>query len=319
MGRGPGTGARVATELLASLGPIWPESLLPAIREERRDRTLVVLDDDPTGTQTVRDVEVLIDPSTVALTRALAARPAIIFVLTNSRSLPTERAAALAGRLGRRIRVASRRSGRLVSLVSRSDSTLRGHFPAEVDALAVGAGIDDAPVLLMPYLGEAGRITVDDIHYVVRGGTAMPVAETEFARDPAFGYGESNLHDWVTARLSGVVGTSSRPILSLSIETIRRRGPDAVAAAVRAAPARSVVIANAADDRDAEVVAAGIVDAERDRAVIARTAAGYVSAAAAQERQPLLGPSDLRHGSGPGLVIVGSHVPTTTHQLDALL
>ena len=276
----------------------------------------MVLDDDPTGTQTVRGVRVLIGPSTDDIAAALATRPALVFVLTNSRSMPREQAVALAARLGHRIRAAAQRSGRAVSLISRSDSTLRGHFPAEVDALAAAAGMPDAPVLLMPYLGEAGRLTIDDVHYLVRDGTAVPVAETEFARDPAFGYRESNLRDWVAARLAG---TEHREIAAVPLTTIRAGGPDAVAEVLRSAPPRAVVIANAADDHDAEVVAAAMAEVERRRALLARTAAGYVRARAGQALGPVLEPRDLRAGHRPGLVVVGSHVPTTTRQLEALL
>jgi len=307
---------RPAEELLAGLPAIWPQVLLPRIRRRGRDRTLVVLDDDPTGTQTVRGVRVLIGPSTGELAAALAARPAVVFVLTNSRSLARDRAVALAGRLGRQIRAASRRAGRAVSLVSRSDSTLRGHFPAEVDALAEAAGIPAAPVLFMPYLGEGGRVTIEDVHYLVRDGIALPVAATEFARDPAFGYRESNLREWVSARVGA---DRSRLISSLSLEAIRTGGPEAVADALRKAPERGVVIANAADDRDAEAVAAGVLDVETERPILARTAAGYVRARAGQPRMATLMTEKLRHKRGPGLVVVGSHVETTTRQLNALL
>jgi len=312
---GPGS-ARRLDDLLAGRPPVWPEALLGRIRRRARDRTLVVLDDDPTGTQTVRGVDVLIDPSVDDLARALDRHPAVLFVLTNSRSLPRDRAVALAGRLGGRIRAAARRAGRQVSLVSRSDSTLRGHFPAEVDALAEAFGIADAPVLFMPYLGEAGRVTVDDVHYLVRDGAAVPVAETEFARDAAFGYRDSNLRAWLAARLGP---GEERVISSLSLEAVRSGGPASVAEHLRAAPPRAVIVANAADDRDAETIAAGVLDLEGQRPILARTAAGYVRARAGQPRQPVLEPAELRRGSGPGLVIVGSHVPTTTRQLEALL
>jgi uncharacterized protein YgbK (DUF1537 family) len=260
-------------------------------------------------------VRVLIDPATDHLVAVLEACPPVVFVLTNSRSLPEDGAVRLARRLGRRIRAASRRSGRRVSLVSRSDSTLRGHFPAEVDALADAAGIREAPILFMPYLGEAGRVTVEDVHYLVRDDMAVPVADTEFARDAAFGYAESNLREWLAARLAG----DPRPIESLALALIRTGGPDAVARVLRHAPARAVVIANAAHDGDAEVVAAGLAKVERERPVLARTAAGYVRARAGQRRAATLAPDELRVGGGPGLVVVGSHVPTTSRQLAALL
>jgi uncharacterized protein YgbK (DUF1537 family) len=277
---------------------------------------VVVLDDDPTGTQTVRDVPVVIDPSVDLLAELLGRRVPVVFVLTNSRSLPPDRAASLARRLGGRIRTAARRTGRPVSVISRGDSTLRGHFPVEVDALAGGLGIPDAPVLLMPYLGEAGRITIGDVHYLVRDGEPVPVAETEFARDPAFGYAESDLKTWVAAR----VGQPPRPIATIPLALIRDGGPRTVASILAALGPRTVCIANAADDRDAEVVAAAMVEVERSGVdIVARTAAGYVRARAGQARHPDLAPQEIPAGTGPGLVVVGSHVPTTTRQLERLL
>ena len=49
------------TDCLALLPSDWPEDLLPAICDAIRDsRTkIVILDDDPTGTQTVHHVPVL--------------------------------------------------------------------------------------------------------------------------------------------------------------------------------------------------------------------------------------------------------------------
>ncbi len=303
----------------AHLPPPWPESLAGRIRERGAERTVLVLDDDPTGTQTVRDVDVLIAPTAADLDEILAARVELAFILTNSRSLPSSAAAALGARLGELIAGSSMRIGRPVSVVSRSDSTLRGHFPAEVDALATALGLPDAPILLMPYLGDAGRLTIGDVHYVLRDGAPVPVAETDYARDRAFGFRESNLRDWAAARLASA-GVAPRPIASIALDVIRGLGPDGVAAILATLPPRGVCVANAAEDRDAEVVAAGVVEVERaGRPLIARTAAGYVRARAGQEPQPDLAESDLRVGAGPGIVVVGSHVPISSRQLARLL
>ena len=88
-------------------------------------------------------------------------------------------------------------------VVSRSDSTLRGHFPAETDALGrtlASGGNQTPPVLLVPYFEAGGRYTVNDVHYVAEGEELVPAAETPFARDAAFGYRNSNLRAWVEAR-----------------------------------------------------------------------------------------------------------------------
>jgi uncharacterized protein YgbK (DUF1537 family) len=176
-------------------------------------------------------------------------------------------------------------------------------------------GLEDAVVLLKPYLGDAGRLTIGDVHYVVRDGAAVPVAETEFARDPAFAYAESDLRRWAAAR----PGVEGRPIASISLDLIRQGGPEAVATALRSLPPRAICVVNAADDRDAEVVAAAGIDAGRTRPIIARTAAGYVRARAGQARRADLAAAELGVPAGPGLVVVGSHVPMTTRQLDRLL
>jgi len=298
------------------LPPIWPASLRARIRRAAAERSLVVLDDDPTGTQTVRDVPVLIDPSVDDFVRLFEGQAPVAFVLTNSRSLSEGRAAALARTLGRRIARAAMRTGRPISVVSRSDSTLRGHFPAEVDPLLEALGWRDAPILLMPYLGDAGRITIDDIHYVVRDGAVVPVAETEYARDPAFPYADSNLRRWVAAR----PGTAGRPVASLPLALLRGGGPTAIEAALGALQPRTVCIANAAEDRDAEVAAAAALAVEASgRPIVARTAAGFVRARAGQARTADLSPAQLPLGDGPGLIVVGSHVPATTRQLQRLL
>ncbi|MFL5679969.1 MAG: four-carbon acid sugar kinase family protein [Chloroflexota bacterium] len=281
-----------------------------------RARPVVVLDDDPTGTQTVRDVPVLTLAGLDELERVLRSGARAVFIPTNSRSLSPAAAADLALQLGERIAAAAEATRRRVSVISRSDSTLRGHFPVEVDALAGALGRPDARILLMPYFGEGGRVTVNDIHYLVRDGVPVPVADTEFARDRSFGYEESNLREWVAAR----VGEPARPITSIPLAVIRTGGPDAVASALRDLAPGAVCVANALVDRDVDVVAAGVLMAERAGVpVIARTAASFVRARAGQSRHALLGPDEVRVGRGPGLVVVGSHVPGTTRQLARLV
>jgi uncharacterized protein YgbK (DUF1537 family) len=113
------------------------------------DRWLVLaLDDDPTGTQTVRDVPVLTRWSVAALRELLASEEPVACLLTNSRSLGRADAERLARDIGSLLREAALGASRAWSVVARSDSTLRGHSPAEVDALAIALGMPEARVLL---------------------------------------------------------------------------------------------------------------------------------------------------------------------------
>jgi len=79
------------------------------------------------------------------------------------------------------------------------------------------------------------------------------------------------------------------------------------------------LVVDAALERDIEVVALGALLAERDGLpLVARSAASYVRARAGREPARPLALHEVRTGL-PGLVVIGSHVPTTTTQLEALL
>ena len=87
-------------------------------------------------------------------------------------------------------------------MVSRSDSTLRGHYPVETDVIAEQLGPFDAH-FLVPAFFEGERITRDSVHYLMVNGAPVPVHETEFARDSVFGYSHSYLPDYVEEKTGG--------------------------------------------------------------------------------------------------------------------
>ena len=153
---------------------------------------LAVLDDDPTGSQSVHGVQVVTVFEGEEYAEALAADGATAFILTNTRGMPEAEAVALTGRIADDLFALGARTGRPVDALSRGDSTLRGHVLPEVRAIdaarrrAVGRGYD--AILLAPAFFEAGRTTLDDVHRVRIGGIDVPAGETEFARDATFGY-----------------------------------------------------------------------------------------------------------------------------------
>ncbi|MDQ2673758.1 MAG: hypothetical protein M3Y40_03810 [Chloroflexota bacterium] len=292
--------------------PPWPTDPLPELARLAARRPMVVLDDDPTGTQTLRHVSVLTEWDAQRVARHVD--DAVLFLSTNSRALDADAAAAIT----RDAATAALAAGRAISLVSRSDSTLRGHFPVETTVVAGVMGRPDARVLLAPYFGEGGRVTVDDVHYLDRGGGRTPVADTEFARDTTFGYRSSNLRDWV-AEKHVAAKLPIPPIASLSRELVRTGGPAGVAEMLGGLGPATVAIANAEVDRDIEVIALGALLAEeRGVPMVARTAASYVRARAGRPHAPPLRPDELTTDGGAGIIVVGSHVPTTTGQLARL-
>ncbi|HEX2282585.1 MAG TPA: four-carbon acid sugar kinase family protein, partial [Thermomicrobiales bacterium] len=177
-----------------SLGQALPPPIDDPGLEERvqaavanSGRKVVALDDDPTGVQTVHSVGVLARWDAEALAAELRNVEPLFFILTNSRALPEARAVALNREIAGHLLDASRKTSVPCVVASRSDSTLRGHFPAETDALAAALGGVDG-VLICPAFFEGGRVTAGDVHFVRDGDRLVPAAETEFARDATFGY-----------------------------------------------------------------------------------------------------------------------------------
>ena len=309
------------TETLAKLPPAWPVSLLPQIQAQVRSsgRKIVVLDDDPTGTQTVYDIPVLTEwPVEVLAQEFLTDSPAF-YLLTNSRSMPLSQAQAMNADIGHNLLAAAQQTGRDFVVVSRSDSTLRGHFPGEVEALAEALGRRFDAWLIIPFFLEGGRYTINDIHYVAEGESLVPAGETPFAQDKAFGYRASDLKEWVAEKTEGIAPAET--VASITIDDIRRGGPDRVAEKLNLLSGGAVCVVNAASYRDMGVFVSGLLQAEaQGRQFLYRTAASFVRVRAGLGPRPLLTPAELGTGEpGGGLIVVGSYVPKTTTQVEALL
>ncbi|HEY8446005.1 MAG TPA: four-carbon acid sugar kinase family protein [Thermomicrobiales bacterium] len=284
-------------------------------------RKLVALDDDPTGVQTVADTAVLARWEVADLAAELRQPNPVFYVLTNSRSLPESEAVALNREIVRNLAAASRETGVGVAIASRSDSTLRGHFPAETDVIASEIGGVDG-LLLCPAFFEGGRVTIDDVHYLREGDRLIPVNETEFARDATFGYRHANLREWVEEKTGGRARAGE--VHSLGLSDIREGGPERIAALLMDVRDGGVVVVNAEDYADLFVVVLGLLRAEAEgRRFIYRTGASFVRARAGLPARPLLTRAEMlgpdAPASTPGLVIVGSHVQRSTEQLRRLL
>jgi uncharacterized protein YgbK (DUF1537 family) len=280
----------------------------------------VVLDDDPTGTQTVHGVDVLADWSVGALSAALSAPGSCFYILTNTRSLPEAEAASLVGRITANLCAAGKATGVEFDVISRSDSTLRGHFAAELGAFEKGMGGHIDGKIVIPAFFEGGRYTVGNIHYVAEGNSLIPAAETEFARDKAFGYAHSDLTRWIEEKTRGAVPAAS--VVSIAIETLRARGgADSVRRILLDLPMGAYLVVNAAAYADLEVFTRGLLEAEAlGKRYLFRTAASFVRVRAGIEPRSLLSSQEIgAGGAGGGLVIVGSYVGKTTAQLESLL
>ena len=308
-------------DLLADQPPV--NSIPDARKKIRQDlldsgKRLVVIDDDPTGPQAIHNVRVFMDWSVDTLRKAFRTGDPVFFICTNSRSLSPEEAVKVSLEAGRNLREAAELETAEVLLTSRSDSTLRGHYPAELDALISGLGTRPDGIILVPAFFEGGRYTVGDIHYAEQDGEMVPVHLTEFARDPAYSYRNSNLGKWVEEKTGGSV--KAEDVYSISLEILRRGGPEAVTKELVKAKGMSVFIANAACYEDLEVLALGITEAEsKGKHFAYRCSASFIKARGGFEDRPLLTHPELTPVNTPGLIIAGSYVDKTSRQLNRLL
>lgn len=280
---------------------------------------LVVLDDDPTGTQTVADVPVLTSWSVEDVRWALRQDSSAFFVLTNTRSLSPEDAAARNREVVHALKEAAEAEDAGYVLASRGDSTLRGHFPLETDVLAEELGTVDGVVLVPAYI-EAGRLTVDSRHWMRTADGLLPVGESEFARDATFGYRSSSLPEWVEEKTGGRVRADA--VLRITLDDLRGGGPVHTARLLSSLSGGRTAVVDAVCDDDLRVLTLALAEAEENGArLLYRVGPSFVRARAGQAARAPLTPAQLRplRGDAPhGLIVVGSHVALTTRQLDRL-
>jgi uncharacterized protein YgbK (DUF1537 family) len=309
--------------VLEGLPPIREVSAAEVAARISGGPRLVVLDDDPTGTQTVADVPVLTSWTVDDLRWALRQDSAVFFVLTNTRSLSPEDAAARNREVVRALHAASAAKGTGYVLASRGDSTLRGHFPLETDVLAeelteLDVGAPDGVVLVPAYI-EAGRLTVGSRHWMRTADGLLP-GESEFARDATFGYRSSALPEWVEENTGGRVPADE--VLRVTLDDLRCGGPAHTARLLSSLRGGRTAVVDAVCDDDLRVLALALAEAEENGTrLLYRVGPSFVRARAGQAARAPLTPAELRplRGDAPhGLIVVGSHVALTTRQLDRL-
>lgn len=286
------------------------------------NKKIVVLDDDPTGVQTVNGISVYTDWTAASVAAGFAEDNSMFFILTNSRAFTAEKTRTEHKKIAEFICAAAKDCGKDFVIVSRSDSTLRGHYPLETHTLretleAYGVAVDGE--ILMPFFKEGGRFTIGDVHYVQEGDYLIPAGKTEFAKDKTFGYMSSNLAAYVEEKTCGAFKKSS--VTCISLEDLRDGDVDKISARLESVRDFNKVIVNAADYVDVEIFSLALIKTlAAGKNFIFRTAAAFTKIIGGVEDKPLLNRAELLDANNlnGGLIIIGSHVHKTTAQLDEL-
>lgn len=280
------------------------------IRENNESSKIIVLDDDSTGCQTVHDVSILLDWKDPVFRETLFNED-VFYILTNSRAYSERKAMAINRDIAKRLRESF--NPNKLKIISRSDSTLRGHFYGEVKTLMEVLGPFDG-VIVAPYFKEGKRFTVFDAHYILDKDELIEVNKTEFSKDPVFGYKNAYLPYWIEEKSRGL--WKCKDVFSITIDDIREKGTERVTEILLDVQKGKPVIVNALSDEDLEVFVLGLIEAEKSgKRFLYRTAASFVKVRAGIEDKELISPPKKQRG----LIVVGSFVNMTTMQLSRLL
>ena len=316
---------RLKAEVLSSFPKIDEAKVDELLNKEiaANKTKIVVLDDDPTGVQTVHDVHVYTGWSHDEILAGFKEAGSLFYVLTNSRGFTVEQTTKAHHEIASVVNDAARETGRDYIFISRSDSTLRGHYPLETKILSedyqkyTGKVIDGE--ILCPFFKEGGRFTIDDVHYVKYGDELVPANETEFAKDKTFGYTAPTMPAYIEEKTGGEFKADS--VTCISLADIHAMDFDKIEAQLMAVKGFNKIIVNAVDYADVKVFCVALFRAMRKGKVFMfRTAAAIVKVMGGITDIPLLTRKDMvtiKNDNG-GVIVVGSHTDKTTRQVEAL-
>ena len=285
-------------------------------------KKLVVLDDDPTGVQTVDDVSVYTDWEEESIRKGFEEKEAMFFILTNSRSFSVEETTKVHQDIAARVAKVARELGQDFMIISRGDSTLRGHYPLETQLLADGLTKNEGVVIdgeiICPFFPEGGRYTMDNIHYVKEQENLVPAGMTEFAKDKTFGYKSSDLTEYVEEKTEGKY--HKEDCITISLDELNALDVQGIKDKLMSAQNMAKIIVNAVSYAELKVFCAALVLAMKaGKHYMARTAAAFTKVMGRISDQPLLGRAQLEGDTkNGGIVLIGSHVKKTTDQLNCL-
>lgn len=290
---------------------------------EANNKKIVVLDDDPTGVQTVHDISVYTSWDKESIRQGFDEKGNLFYVMTNSRGFTEEQTTKAHHEIAEVVDAVSKETGKEYIFISRSDSTLRGHYPLETRLLKAdyekftGKTIDGE--ILCPFFKEGGRFTIDNVHYVKYGDELIPANETEFAKDKTFGYSAATMPEYVEEKTKGEYKAAD--VTCISLEDIHNADIDRIEAQLLEAKDFNKIIVNAVDYVDIKVFCVALYRAmAKGKVFMFRTAAAIVKVMGGVTDQPLLTRTQMivKETDNGGIIVVGSHTDKTTRQVECL-
>ncbi|MFI0429322.1 four-carbon acid sugar kinase family protein [Mariniflexile sp. HMF6888] len=271
---------------------------------------IIIVDDDPTGCQCVKNISILTQWDETLLSETLCHED-VFFILSNSRALSPSNAYKTTKEIARALKSLQKETYDF-KIISRSDSTLRGHIKEELTAFNEVFGPFDGTIVA-PFFEEGHRVTLEDTHYIKKGKHFIPVSETEFSKDPVLGYETSHLPSYLEEKTSW---WRKEHCVSITIDDIRNLGKEAIADKLLDVKNNKAIIVNSENKNDFKIAIEGIKIAEsKGKKFMYRTASSFVQLYADITNELS---ANIKDTISSCLIVAGSFVDLTTQQLNHL-
>jgi len=284
----------------------------------------VVIDDDPTGSQTVHDCLLLLKWDCSTLVKGFESKSNLFFILANTRSLSENDAKLTIEELCKNLKtvITSQTYEEEIIFISRGDSTLRGHNYLEPIALNSCLGPFDATFHIPAFI-EGKRFTINGSHFVDK----TPISQTIFATDKIFGYETSNVKNLLFQQSKSQINFEDIQNLLLSdIEMLNDEENNIVFKTLKNLKNNKHVVVDVENYSQLKKFSLVIKKLIKQKKFLFRTAASFISSISEKKSvsQTEIFFSNLRirnkeNSFLPGLIIVGSFVELSTIQLKNLL
>ncbi len=284
----------------------------------------VVIDDDPTGSQSVHDCLLLLKWDYSTLIKGFESGSNLFFILANTRSLSENDAKLTIEEISKNLKavITSEAYAEEIIFISRGDSTLRGHNFLEPSILNNCLGPFDATFHIPAFI-EGKRLTINGSHFVDK----TPINQTIFARDRIFGYETSNVKKLLFQKSKCQINLDDIQNLYLSdLKILNDEENNIVFKTLKNLKNNKHVIVDIENYAQLKKFSLVIKKLTKQKKFLFRTAASFISSISEKKSNPQddIFFSNLRIKNKeksflPGLIIVGSYVELSTLQLRNLL
>ena len=286
---------------------------------------IIIIDDDPTGSQTVNSCNLVLKWDYETLLKGLKGPSNILFILANTRSLSETdleiRLKEICSSL-KEIMNNSLFAEEEFVLISRGDSTLRGHNFIEPYIINELLGPFDATFYIPAFI-EGNRTTVNGNHFVDN----IPIHKTIFSKDKIFGFNTSNIKELIYEQSNYQLDFNNvENIFIKDFEVLETNQPSKLFMHIEKLKNNKKVIVDIMDYSQLDKFSSIVKSLLKKKKFLFRSAASFISSLSnvKQIQKDHIYFSQLRRKNNndeamKGLIVVGSHVELSTLQLNKVL